>query len=126
MIYTALELCGRRDNMSITEEQLLQSVKEQMDDPIKIIGFLEHQLDYQQKIISLLIQSLETNGFDLPEELIALKPIQDGFLKHSSVDFNDIAHPFQSYKIPKAIEKKERQRITQERYLNKKMVNGIF
>jgi hypothetical protein len=111
----------------MNEEKILEAVKAQMDDPVKVIGFLEHQIDLENKMISLLILCLEQNGIQLPEELVFLRDnFQQGFLDASSVDFNDLSNPFQAYKMPLAIDKKVKTRLTQERYLMKKQANGML
>lgn len=111
--------------MSVEREKELRDIaKDMLPDPIIVIGYVEHQLDLMAQIISDLAKKVDAETFT-EEERERIRML-DAFIQHTSVDFDDPENPLQAYRIPKAIELKEHTRDVQERYIKKKLQEGLF
>jgi hypothetical protein len=104
------------------KEQLRLVAKEHLPDPIIVIGYLEHQLD----LVSQLIVDLSESGVTLSPEAIDRVEKMKVLLNYSSVNFEDIDNPLESYKLPNAEGLKKHTRKVQERYLNAQIREGVF
>lgn len=104
--------------------ELRDTVAEMLPEPVIIIGYLEHQLDLVSKVALDLSKLIDQTNMSEGEKnrLVALQDV----LVNSSVDFDNMSHPLQSYKIPKAIELKKDTRDVQLRYQNALMREGLF
>lgn len=105
---------------------LVSAARGALDDPIIIIGYLEHQLDLQGKILHTLAEEVKASGVQLSPALQTLLDLQNQFVSNSSVDFDNMTDQMQSYKIPRAIEKKARTRRVQMMYLLKQKEEGML
>lgn len=106
------------------KQELREVAKEYLPDPIIVIGYLEHQLDLISKLVVDLASLVDSNNItpEIQERLDML----NGLLNHSSVNFNNLASPLESYKIPKATDLKAYTRKIQKRYLQKQIEEGFF
>lgn len=103
------------------KEELRKIAGELLPDPLITMAYVEHQIDLIGQIVIDLAESASLN----PEQQKRLDMLK-GVMKHSSIDFVNIKHQLQSYKIPKATEYKERTRSVQERYLQAQIKEGVF
>lgn len=106
------------------KKELQSVVKDMLSDPIIVIGYMEHQIDLMGKIIEDLSGLVDTSTLAPAQQqrLTSLKSI----LQFSSLDFENLNSPLQSYKIPKVIELKEDTRRVQTRYLNRQIQEGLM
>lgn len=110
--------------MSDRREELRNIAKDMLPDPIIIIGYLEHQIDLMAKVISDLLPLVDTASLS-PDAQTRIEKLNE-ILTHSSVDFNNINSPLESYKIPTTVQLKGDTREVQKRYLNTQVKEGIF
>ncbi len=103
-------------------QELLKAASDRLPDPVHTIAFLEHQMDLMGRIIL----DLADNATGLTEEQLERVLMLQELIDYSSVDFNNLKHPLQSYKIPKAVEQKAYTRLIQDRYLKAQQREGIF
>lgn len=110
--------------MEERRKELQEIAKDKLPDPIIIIGYLEHQLDLMVKVVSDLASVVDTSTMtqDQKDRLLLV----EDFLQQSSVDFDDLSNPLQSYKLPKAKELKIYTRDIQKRYLMKQQKEGLL
>jgi hypothetical protein len=103
----------------------LRKVAEAMfPEPIIIIGYIEHYIDLMGKVIEDLSSVVDTSQLS-PEQQERLNKLKE-FLQYSSVDFNNISDPLESYKLPSALQLKADTRNIQRRYLEAQLREGIF
>lgn len=105
-------------------KELQGIAKDMLPDPIIVIGYLEHQLDLMAKVIEDLTKLVDTSTMTA-EEKNRIQALQ-GLLEHSSIDFEDLDNPLQSYKLPSAKGLKKRTRDVQRRYLEKQQKEGLL
>jgi hypothetical protein len=108
--------------MSDKKVELQDIAKDNLPDPIIIIGLLEHQLD----LMGQLIIDLAGDKSELSIEIQGRLDRLQGLLNYTSVNFEKIDDPMEAYKIPKATEIKGVTRKVQRRYLEAQMREGIF
>lgn len=106
------------------KKELQDIAKSNLPDPIIILGFMEHQIDFMAKIIEDLVGVVDTST--LTEEQLGRITQLKEFLKASSVDFDDLSNPLQSYKLPKALQVKTETRDIQYRYITKQIDEGLM
>lgn len=104
------------------KQELINVVTDMLPDPIIIIGYLEHQID----LISKLIVDFADSGLTLsPEATDRLNELKK-LLEYSSINFENLDNPIESYKLPKAKELKSETRSVQGKYLKAKIREGTF
>jgi len=103
------------------KQELREVAASQMADPVITMAYLEHQMDLMGQLIIDL-----SDGVELPPEKAARLEMLKSVMQNSSVDFNDITNPLQSYKIPTMTEHKKQTRLIQYRYLQAQMREGLF
>lgn len=106
------------------KQELRETAKEMLPDPIIIIGYLEHQLDLISKLVTDLASLIDPNN--ITPEVQKRLDMLNGLLNYSSVNFDNLTSPLESYKIPKAADLKSYTRKVQKRYLQKQIEEGIF
>lgn len=104
------------------KDELRMIASNQLEDPIIVIAYLEHQMDLMARIILDLAENVNSLTEEQKQRVEMLK----GLMNHSSIDFNDLDNPLHAYKIPKTIENKEYTRLVQYRYLQAQIKEGIF
>ena len=104
------------------KRELRETAKNMLPDPIITIGYMEHYID----LIAQLVVDLAESGVELPKEAKERLEILKSILKYSSVDFNNLDDPLESYKLPKSEELKKYTRIVQKRYLVAQVREGVF
>lgn len=107
----------------LAEEELLKKIGGSYS---VLLGYLEHQVDLQGKMFSLLNQAVEDSGVVLPEELTSLMLEHEKIMEKSSINFDDLANPMEAYKLPKTVETKSIIRNVQVPYLKRKVSEGVF
>lgn len=105
------------------KDEMQKAATGMLPDATITLGYLEHYVDLIGKLVSVLAHKEESNLTDDEKKLLTSL---DGFLTQSSIDFKDMTNPLQAYKIPKAIEAKQRTRMIQSMYLNAQIKEGIF
>jgi hypothetical protein len=103
------------------KHELQQVAREHLPDPIIIIGYMEHQLDLIGQLVVDIAEGVQLSP-EATDRLELLKQV----VAYASVDFANISHQFQSYKIPKAVELKQHTRNIQGRYLQAQLREGIL
>lgn len=103
------------------QKELQTAAAKMLPDLTLTMGFMEHQIDLISQIAVGLAERNELSDTD--RELVEiLKTV----LEFKSVDFSNMQHPMESYKIPKLIESKKRTRIVQMQYLQAQVREGMF
>lgn len=105
------------------KEELRKIAGELLPDPLITMAYVEHQMDLMGQLI---LDVIESTGVELSPEAEARVEMLQELMKHSSVNFERIQDQLQSYKLPKAIEYKERTRTVQDRYLKAQIKEGVF
>jgi len=102
-------------------DELRENAKAMLPDPIITLAYVEHQMDLMSQ---LLVDLSEGVSLSVPaqQRVEMLKSI----LKHSSINFNNLTHQLESYKIPKTVEYKAETRVVGERYLKAQLSAGVF
>lgn len=103
------------------KNSLRQTASEMLPDPIIAMAYVEHQMDLISQIVIDLAEDVT-----LPPEKKARVDMLKQIMVHSSIDFPNIEHPLQAYKVPKSVEYKGITRQVQERYLKAQMREGVF
>lgn len=103
------------------KEELRKIAAELLPDPLITMAYVEHQIDLIGQLVIDLAETVDL-GPEQQKRVDMLKKL----MQHSSIDFANITHQLQSYKIPKATEYKERTRSVQGRYLQAQIKEGIF
>jgi hypothetical protein len=105
-------------------QELRDIAKSMLPDTVISLALVEHQLDLMAYLLKSLLNRVdETTLTQQEKDMIAYL---DQVLAKSSVDFNDIANPFQAYKLPKMVEVKNHTRVVQGKYLKKQMEEGLL
>lgn len=101
------------------EDLALEAVEKEVGNLAQVLGLFEHQVDLMAQLIldlaSIADQTKLTS--EMQERINMLR----AFMQNTSVDFSNLSDPFQSYRIPAAIESKARIRRIQEKYLRLKL-----
>jgi hypothetical protein len=92
------------------------------DDPIIVIGYLEHQLDLIAQLLIDLAEKSEPLAPEAEDRLQKLKAL----LQYSSIDFAHITSVYESYKLPNAEALKQETRKVQKQYLTAQIREGVF
>lgn len=112
-------------NKDEKKQELLKVATEYLPDSLKTIAFLEHQMDLMSAIILDLVEGINAEEVFNEDQLKRLESLKS-LMIHSSVKFDEIDNPLQSYKIPACINQKYYTRLIQDRYLTAQMKAGIF
>lgn len=104
------------------KRELREIAKSMLPDPVIIIGYMEHYID----LIAQLVVDLAKSGVELPPEAQERLEKLKSMLQYSSIDFNNIDDPLESYKLPRSEELKKYTRTVQKRYLIAQMREGIL
>lgn len=104
------------------KRELRETAKNMLPDPIIIIGYMEHYID----LIAKLVVDLAESGVELPPEAQERLEKLKSMLQHSSIDFNNMDDPLESYKLPRSEELKKYTRTVQKRYLIAQMREGVL
>lgn len=107
--------------MSKRKEELTIAAASMLNDPTITMGLMEHQVDLIAKVVLALADKYPLDEQD-QQAVESLKSI----MQFSSINFNNLDHPFESYKIPRVIEGKERTRMVQEKYLQAQLREGLL
>lgn len=100
-------------------ELLVEEVIErQVGNTAIILGYFEHQVDLLAKITKELSELVDQEK--MSEDLKGRLATLDSLLEQSSVNFENIDSPLESYKLPGAVDKKRIMRDIQNRYLTAK------
>ena len=110
-------------NTESIKAALQKSANEMLPDTTVTLGYMEHYMDLIGKIVSSLAHKEASNLTDEEKDLVEKL---DSMLKYSSIDFDNLNDPLQSYKVPKAIEAKQRTRMVQRKYLQAQITKGVF
>lgn len=116
--------------MAKEKDQILDEIKNRMPDIVQTLGYMEHQIDLITKFnVDLLYLLTQTTGLvdpaQLPAGLVERLEQMEFLLESSSVDFDNLTHPMQNYKIPKAKERKDLIRQIQQRYVSLVYERGL-
>lgn len=108
--------------------QLRKIAESHLPPTMIILAYMEHQMDITAKVVDDLVTTLKEGGALDNMSVEQLERVENlrGLLRHSSVDFDNITDPTQSYKIPKAIDNKETTRVVQDMYLRAQQDRGIL
>lgn len=107
--------------MNKRKEELAEAAASMLNEPIITMGLMEHQVDLIAKVVLALAEKYPLDEQD-QQTVESLKSV----MRFSSINFNNLEHPFESYKIPKVIEGKERTRMVQEKYLQAQLREGLL
>jgi hypothetical protein len=110
--------------MEDKKHELRQIAEKSLPEVIVALGFTEHQIDLMGRLILDIVEGLDPASLS-PETVERVEMLKQ-LIYYSSVDFEDLSNPLQAYKIPKAIEVKEKTRDIQGRYLNAQLRAGVF
>lgn len=105
----------------MTELEISKAAEKEINIPITL-AFMEHQLDFVTK----LVISLADRVSDLNDEEKMIVESMKATIQHSSVDFQNMDHPYESYKVPAMVKQKSDTRLLNKRYLDAKVRNGVF
>lgn len=105
-------------------QELRSIANNQLQDPVIIIGYLEHQVDLLGKLVLDLAQVVDQTK--ITPEVAGRLTALNGLMAHSSVDFENITDPLQAYKLPTCIGVKSYTRRIQDQYLRAKLREGLF
>lgn len=111
--------------MEDKREILRETAKDMLPDTVIALGFMEHQLDLIGQLVVDLLEIVDTTA-EIDPAVRTRVDMLKGLLNYSSIDFNNLASPFQSYKIPKATEVKGITRQVQLRYLEAQQREGLL
>lgn len=107
--------------MDDRKKELTETAAVMLGDTTITMGLMEHQVDLIGRIVLSIAEKYELDE----DDKFAVDSLRN-ILKFSSIDFNNLEHPFESYKIPKVIEGKERTRLVQEKYLQAQLREGLL
>lgn len=108
--------------MSKRLEKLVEEIMIRQAGNIPILlGYLEHQLDLLSALVKDLSEIVDQTKItpEIQERLNHLNQI----LAQSSINFDNLSHPMESYKLPGVVDKKRILRNIQARYLDAKLRN---
>lgn len=103
-----------------------QEILDRVGNVVVLLGYFEHQVDLQAKIIKGISEAVQASGVELPVEVTTLLAENDKLLEVSSIDFKNITSQLESYKLPKAVQTKSQIRDIQGIYLQAKLREGKF
>lgn len=96
-----------------------KKIEEQVGTTAQILGYMEHQIDLVSQLVKDIAETIpaENRTPEMEERLTHLSAL----LEKTSVDFENIASPFETYKLPKAVKVKGAIRNIQKQYLKAKL-----
>lgn len=103
------------------KDELRENAQAMLPSPIITLAYVEHQMDLMSQLIIDLSEGV-TLSVPAQQRVDMLKTI----LQHSSINFGNLTHPLESYKIPKTAEYKAETRVVGARYLQAQIRAGVF
>lgn len=106
------------------KEELRQAAMEKMPSPIIVLAYMEHYLD----LVGKLVKDLSTivDETKITSEIQARLDLLDLVLAQSSIDFENLESPLESYKIPNTADIKHYVAKTRQRYMAIQAEEGLL
>jgi hypothetical protein len=108
--------------MAKLENIVEEVMQRQVGNTAILLGYLEHQVDLLSKLVQDLAEIVDTTKItpEVQERLDKLGEV----MTNSSIDFDNLEDPMQSYKLPGTVATKGKLRDVQLRYLQAKANRG--